>query len=307
MGISFHGISPTHYTEVMLRYPRIGITVKSNLERKEESVLCITDILLAQGVEIFFDPERRSDATAWSIFPEFHEESDIDLLVIIGGDGTILRTIRTFSDFSVPILSINRGTIGFLAELEMHEAAKEIPRMLASNGVIESRSLIHVLIEREGAEFFQGYALNEAVIAQGTIARLVDLKVSVQGEPLTTFHADGLIIATPTGSTAYSLAAGGPIVHPTLAATILTPINPHSFSQKPVVIPSDQTIDVEILTKQNKFQDANVVLTLDGQVYQTLQSRDRIRICGCAKSVRFLRKAQDTFFHTLRQKLKWGE
>jgi NAD+ kinase len=291
----------------MLRYPRVGITVKSNLDEKEESVRCITDILLAQGAQIFFDPERSGDAAAWDGFPKFYSENDIDLLVVIGGDGTILRTVRTFSDFSVPILSINRGTIGFLAELEMHEASEEIPRLLSGSGVIESRSLIHVRVERNGETFFQGYALNEAVIAQGTIARLVDLQVSVQSEPLTTFHADGLIIATPTGSTAYSLAAGGPIVHPTLAATILTPINPHSFSQKPVVIPSDQTIDVEILTKHNKFQDANVVLTLDGQVYQTLQSRDRIRICGCAKTVRFLRKAQDTFFHTLRQKLKWGE
>jgi NAD+ kinase len=291
----------------MLRYPRIGITVKSNLDQKEDSVNSIIEILEKVGAEIYFDEQRRSDVSSWAKFPVFTSERDIDALVIIGGDGTILRTVRTFSDFSVPILSINRGTIGFLAELEMHEANREIPRILAGHGVMESRSLISVSVERDGKPFFSGYALNEAVIAQGTIARLVDLQVSVQQEPLTTFHADGLIIATPTGSTAYSLAAGGPIVHPTLAATILTPINPHSFSQKPVVIPSDQTIDVEILTKQNKFQDANVVLTLDGQVYQTLQSHDRIRICGCAKSVRFLRKAQDTFFHTLRQKLKWGE
>ncbi len=291
----------------MLRYRRIGITVKSSLEQKEESVKFIADILQREGAEILFDPERKGDSPAWSAYPEFHAESDIDLLVVIGGDGTILRTVRTFSDFSVPILSINRGTIGFLAELEMHEAEARVPRILAGEGVIESRSLISVIVERDGQPFFTGLALNEAVIAQGTIARLVDLQVSVQGEPLTTFHADGLIIATPTGSTAYSLAAGGPIVHPTLAATILTPINPHSFSQKPVVIPSDQKITVDILTKQNKFQDANVVLTLDGQVYETLKSRDRIRICGCGKNVQFLRKAQDTFFHTLRQKLKWGE
>ena len=154
---------------------------------------------------------------------------------------------------------------------------------------------------------YSGYALNEAVVAQGTIARLVDLKTEVNGEDLTTFHADGLIIATPTGSTAYSLAAGGPIVHPAQLATILTPINPHSFSQKPIVLPSSDEIKVTVLTKENKFKDAEVILTLDGQVYVPLKNGDVIHASGCKTTVQFLRRKQDTFFGTLRTKLKWGE
>ena len=152
-----------------------------------------------------------------------------------------------------------------------------------------------------------GFALNEAVIAQGTIARLVDLQTTVNDEPLTTFHADGLIIATPTGSTAYNLSAGGPIVHPTLDAMILTPINPHSFSQKPVVIRSDGQVQITIQTTKKKYDDTEVVLTLDGQVYIGLEGGDIITITQDKRSVKFVRRAQDTFFGTLREKLKWGE
>jgi len=288
-------------------YKRVGLTVKSSLERKEDTIAEILSILQSTGVSVLVDAERKTEVQAWKNLPVFCKESEIDLLLVIGGDGTILRSIRILTEFAVPILSINRGTIGFLAELELHEAATELPRMIAGGGVVETRSLIHVSARRNEKQFFAGYALNEAVIAQGTMARLVDLEVSVRGEPLTTFHSDGLIIATPTGSTAYSLAAGGPIVHPTLSATILTPINPHSFSQKPVVIPSEHPVTVQIAMKHVKFQNAQVVLTLDGQVYEPLRSGDSIEILGSGASISLLRKAQDTFFHTLRRKLKWGE
>ena len=173
--------------------------------------------------------------------------------------------------------------------------------------MIEHRGVLQVSATRDGKEIFQGVALNEAVIAQGTIARLVDLKTTVNGEDLTMFHADGLIIATPTGSTAYSLASGGPVVHPTISAMILTPINPHSFSQKPIVLPGDSQEDVEVLTKENKFKDTEVVLTVDGQTYIPLQRGDHVQAHINSQTVQFLRRKQDTFFSTLRKKLRWGE
>jgi NAD+ kinase len=160
---------------------------------------------------------------------------------------------------------------------------------------------------RGDEELLSGFALNEAVIAQGTIARLVDLKTTVNDEPLTTFHADGLIIATPTGSTAYNLSSGGPIVHPTLDAMILTPISPHSFTQKPVVIRSDARVEIKVLTKLSKYKDTDVVLTLDGQIYVRVQEDDRITVTEDKRTVKFLRRERDTFFGTLREKLKWGE
>lgn len=291
----------------MLNYKRVGITVKSGLTYKNESVTKVIDILTSLGADIFIDPARCSDVECMGGFKPFTSEDAIDLLVVVGGDGTILRAIREMKTFSTPILSVNRGTVGFLAETELDEAEVIIPKLLMGEGEIEKRSILSVTAMRGSEEVFSGFALNEAVIAQGTIARLVDLRTRVNGEDLTSFHADGLIISTPTGSTAYSLAAGGPIVHPSLSATILTPINPHSFSQKPVVIPSHQEITVEVMTKSNKFQDTEVVLTVDGQVYVPLQNGDTVKTCACGDTVQFLRRKQDTFFGTLRTKLKWGE
>ncbi|PIQ76512.1 NAD(+) kinase [Candidatus Peregrinibacteria bacterium CG10_big_fil_rev_8_21_14_0_10_49_24] len=291
----------------MLQYKRIGVTVKSGLTYKNESVSKVLTILTDLGAVIYTDPTRLSDVDCSKDFAQFHSEDDIDLLVVIGGDGTILRAIRELRTFKTPILSVNRGTVGFLAETEIADADTIIPRLLTGEGVLENRSILSVVATRGTKNVFEGFALNEAVIAQGTIARLVDLRTMVNGEDLTSYHADGLIIATPTGSTAYSLAAGGPIVHPTLAATILTPINPHSFSQKPVVIPSNQKVTVEVMTKSNKFKDTEVVLTVDGQVYVPLENGDKVTACACGDTVKFLRLKQDTFFHTLREKLKWGE
>jgi len=232
---------------------------------------------------------------------------DLDLLIVIGGDGTILRSVREMKDFSIPILSVNWGTVGFLSEIKLDEAEELIPLLLTGGAVIEERGILDVVAKRDGQELFSGHALNEAVIAQGTIARLVDLRTKVNDEELTTFNADGLIISTPTGSTAYSLAAGGPVVYPTLKAMILTPINPYSFGQKPIVIPGDAVVEIEVLTKENKFQDTEVVLTVDGQVYVPLQRGDTVHAHVNSKTIKFLRRKQDTFFSTLRTKLKWGE
>lgn len=290
----------------MLQFKRIGITAKSGLEERNQSVALMLGILRALGADIWIDPKRPDILPSGEDIPPYGDD-DIDLLLVIGGDGTILRAARELPNLSVPILSVNRGTVGFLAETEIEETEEVLPILLSGGGVIEERSMLEISALRGDEVYFSSYALNEAVIAQGSIARLVDLKTTVRGEELTSFHADGLIIATPTGSTAYSLAAGGPIVHPSLAATILTPINPHSFSQKPIVIPSDQDVEVEVVAQPSKFHDAEVILTLDGQVSFPLQSGDKIRACGCGKNIRFLRRAQDTFFATLRAKLKWGE
>jgi NAD+ kinase len=291
----------------MVQYKRVGVTVKSGLEDKCKTVDAIVSILQQAGVEVLMDPKRIGALDCATNLPEFSSEKEIDLLLVIGGDGTILRAVRELSDCSVPILSINKGRVGFLAECEFDDAAQLIPKFINGEGILDERRLINILAMRGDKEIISGFALNEAVIAQGTIARLVDLETSVNGEPLTTFHADGLIIATPTGSTAYSLSSGGPIVHPTLEAMILTPISPHSFSQKPVVIRSDAKVQIKVNTKLKKYEDTKVVLTLDGQVYVALEGNDIITITKDKRCVKFLRGKKDTFFGTLRDKLKWGE
>lgn len=291
----------------MLAFKKIGITVKSDIDERDEAVKKVLQVLKKEGVEMCMDAKRCDNLPSAKGLPTFEHEKGIDLLLVIGGDGTILRAVRELEDFSIPILCVNRGAVGFLAETNMTEVETVLPKLLRGEGVIEERSVLHIVAKRGSEELFNGVVLNEAVISQGSIARLVDLKTGINDEELTTFRADGLIIATPTGSTAYSLAAGGPIVHPRMHASILTPINSHSFSQKPIVIPGDQEIEVEVLAKDNKFGDIEVSLTLDGQTYVTLQRHDRIHAKMNTKTVKFLRRKQDTFYETLREKLKWGE
>lgn len=291
----------------MQSFKRVGITAKSGLNDKCASVQHVVDILKREGVEIFLEKSRRDEILLNTELPSYEHDGELDLLIVLGGDGTILRSVRELTACTAPLLSINRGTVGFLAELEYAEAEEFIPKFLRGEGIIDERNLLHVTATRGEQTLLSGIALNEAVIAQGTIARLVDLQTTVNGEALTTFHADGLIISTPTGSTAYNLSAGGPIVHPNLEATILTPINPHSFTQKPVVIRSDAVVEIQVQTKANKYKDSDVILTLDGQVYAGLLRGDTVRIVKDPRTVKFLRKSQDTFFATLRNKLKWGE
>lgn len=290
----------------MLAYPRIGVTVKSTLDEKDNAVWRILQILHEEGVQVFLDAERLSGLPCIRDYAPLRDGVPMDLLIVIGGDGTILRAVRELRGFRVPILSVNRGAVGFLAETRLEESDTLIRQLLHGGGVIEERALLHVEVIRDQTSTLQGYVLNEAVIAQGAIARLMDLRASINEEPLATFHADGLIIATPTGSTAYSLSAGGPIVHPRLHAMILTPLNPHSFSQKPIVVPGASRIDVQVWTHENKFSDHQVSLTLDGQTYISLQRLDTVRVFMGGETVRFLRRREDTFFSTLRAKLQWG-
>lgn len=290
-----------------MRFVAVGITARSDIDNREAVLKTVVDIIEKTGARALID-DKRCRTNDLQKQPSFLSTNDIDLLLVLGGDGTILRTVREFPGLNVPILSINRGTVGFLAELTMEEAPVMLPAFLQGDeGVIEKRSMIDIQARRGKEEIFHGSVLNEAVISQGAISRLIDLQTSVNGDPLATFHADGVIIATPTGSTAYSLAAGGPIVHPSLEATILTPINPHSFSQKPIVLPAENDVSVTIMTKQNKFQDVQISLTLDGQTYVTLQRGDIVHAISSKHSAQFLRRKAETFFGTLRTKLKWGE
>lgn len=292
----------------MRKFRRIGLTVKSDLAGKEAVLRRITDILQAQHAVIVVDAKRtKGIACVQRLRAMKSQKPAIDLLIVIGGDGTIFRAVRELGDCAVPILGINRGAIGFLAEIDFEDVETILPKLLQGHGSVEQRQLLSVTVLRKGRAVFAGRALNEAVIAQGAIARLLYLKANVRGEALTTYRADGLIVSTPTGSTAYSLSAGGPVVHPRLPALILTPINPHSFTQKPIVLPGTDTVDVEVLQKENRFIDSEVSLTLDGQAYYPLRRFDRVVVATDPHRVKFLRRNQDTFFHTLRTKLKWGD
>lgn len=291
-----------------LAFQKIGITARSDIADQTSAVDRIIQIVTDLGAEVFLDAKRCS-GEKYPSFSCLDIDGKLDLMIVIGGDGTILRTVREMQTLDTPILAINKGTVGFLTSMTMDEAPDVLPSILhgTEEMTIEKRSILNIDVCRKHKVVWNGKALNEAVVSQGAIARLVDLEARVNDRELTTFHADGIIIATPTGSTAYSLAAGGPIVHPQLPAMIVTPINPHSFSQKPIVLPSDTTVTVSIVPKRKKFDDIHISLTLDGQIYHTLESDDVVRATMPQLTVKFLHRRCDTFYGTLRDKLKWGD
>jgi len=277
-----------------------------DIEDKEKIVTDVINAISNTEANVLLDPER-CNIPSLSNHKQFKSLEELDLIIVIGGDGSILRTIQEMTNFDTPLLTINRGTVGFLAECDIDEIDKIVPNLISDYGIIEERRMLSCKVVRDKKEILNGHVLNEVVISQGAIARLIELKTSINNNPLTTFRADGLIIATPTGSTAYNLAAGGPIVHPQAGETILTPINAHAFSQKPLAIPSDEVIDIEILPRETKFEHIEVSLTFDGQVHNSLLRGDLVHIEKYPEKVKFLRKDGDSFYETLREKLGWGE
>lgn len=287
-------------------YSRIALTSRSNFEDKEKVLKGIVDLIEDTGVEVCVDEERCA-LPSLKNYKKFKEPKDVDLIIVVGGDGTILRTVNRMKDFGTPLLTVNRGTLGFLTECDTGECEEVISELLSGSGILEERAMLACNVIRDGQEIIKGHALNEVVISQGAIARLFDLKTKVNGVLLTTFRADGIIISTPTGSTAYNLAAGGPIVHPHCCDTIITPINAHTLSKKPLAVPSDTEIEVEIILKESSRDDVKISLTLDGQTHYELEKGDRVTVGPHAEKIRFLKRKEDAFYETLRGKLGWGE
>ena len=284
----------------------VGLTSKLHLANKDAIIGSVVAALRPMGVEIRVDAHTIGDIPCAEGFAPIRDVAELDVLVAVGGDGTMLRSIRELKPGTVPVVAVNAGSVGFLSEMPLADVAERLPRLLAGNGIIEHRTCLDADVLRDGETVFSCTALNDVVISQGTISRLLDLKASIGGQFLATYHADGLIVATPTGSTAYSLAAGGPVVHPVVNALILTPINPHSFTQKPIVLPGDSTVEVDITDPGvPAFDNATVGLTVDGQMYHPLRPGDRVAVRTGA-AVHFLRENSDAFYRALRTKLKWG-
>ncbi len=226
-----------------------------------------------------------------------------DFIVVMGGDGTILSVARHYGSLGIPILGVNMGGLGFLTEIsldELHPCLKEY--VLPGKFEVEERMILTVTLIRGGETIWQENVLNDAVINKGALARIAELTTWIDGENLTTYRADGLIVSTPTGSTAYTLSAGGPIAYPTLRHIILLPICPHTLSNRPIILPETVTVAV---TLDEKVQD--VYLTLDGQVGRELKPQDRLEVRSGPYNVRLVKSPRRSHFEILRTKLGWGE
>jgi NAD+ kinase len=226
----------------------------------------------------------------------------IDGLVVLGGDGTLLGAARRLGPAGTPILGVNLGGLGFLTGVPLDHLYPVMEMMVQGKLAVESRVMLETKVIRDGNEVVRFPVLNDVVVNKRTLARIVDLDVSINGEFLTTFRADGLIISTPTGSTAYNLAAGGPIVYPTMEAFILTPICPFTLTNRPILIPDTAVIQ----TRMGRQSDRRVLLTFDGQVGFDFQPGDEAVMYKSGTKIQLLRPPQYSYFEVLRTKLMWG-
>jgi NAD+ kinase len=225
-----------------------------------------------------------------------------DLLIVLGGDGTLLSAARMAVERKVPILAVNLGGLGFLTTVPQEEIYLILEEIFTNKHRVSERVMLEAEIVRGGAVIRRQIALNDAVLNKAALARIMDLELRVDGEYVTTYKADGLILSTPTGSTAYSLAAGGPIVYPIVEAFVVTPICPHTLTNRPLVIPDSAKLEIDF-----KAEDDAVFLTLDGQVGIELARGDHIVVRKAVEKLYLVRPARKTYYEILRTKLKWGE
>ncbi len=226
-----------------------------------------------------------------------------DLVVVLGGDGTLLAAARAFAHTHIPLLSVNLGSLGFLTEIPLADMYATLQAWCDGTASIEVRNMMRAELYCGGDKLTRQWdALNDVVVAKGTIARMADFAVEIDQQPVATFRADGIILSTPTGSTAYNLSAGGPIVMPTVNAMLVTPICPHLLTIRPIVVPGESAISVRVTGVPNE-----TYLTVDGQEAVPMHVGDEVHCCRSEYSVRLLRLKPNGLFNVLRSKLKWGE
>ena len=279
----------------------IGLVVK----RTDEARAAAKDLsawLTGRGLSVFMDePEPIGNDTGSRAETERRIPADVDLIVVLGGDGTLLYAARTTRHTGAPLLGVNLGGLGFLAEIGLKDLYPTLENILAGDFRVEHRMMLSVSVERRGQTVASYTVLNDAVINKGALARILNLKVRIDGREATAYRADGLIVSTPTGSTAYNLAAGGPIVHPAHETILLTPICPFTLSNRPLILPVFMEVQVEVDPKATR-----TVLTADGQSYCDLEPGDVIRIVRADTRLAIIKSPYRDYFEILRTKLGWG-
>jgi NAD+ kinase len=286
---------------------RVGIVAKSHLREATTHLVDIAEWLRARGVQAVFETETAQLMPASAdraVAGKSALASGVDMVLVLGGDGTLLSMADCIGEASsgIPILGVNFGSLGFLTEITLPELYPSLEAALDGRAHVENRMMLRSTTERDGRTLARLIALNDAVITKTARSRMIDLSVSVGDEFVTRVKADGLIIATPTGSTAYNLAAGGPIVHPNVDALILTPIAPHTLTNRPVVIPATSAVRVQ----PNMEERDEVFVTFDGQAGFQLQAGDEITVRRAETPLRLIRPSTRSYFEVLRTKLKWG-
>jgi NAD+ kinase len=287
---------------------RIGIAVKPKLVEARETLAEVSAWLRERRVETVWTTEAATlvDGGDRKVVEREALPAHVDVVLVLGGDGTLLSMAKAIAEGGrdVPILAVNFGSLGFLTEITRPEILSSLDAVLNSRATHDLRMMLKATATRQGQVALSHMALNDVVFTRTALSRMIELSVSVGDQFVTTVKADGLIVATPTGSTAYNLAAGGPIVHPSMDALVLTPIAPHMLTNRPIVIPTEREVRVRS-TSSNAGDE--VYVTVDGQTGFGMQEGDEIAIAKSERPLRLIRSTTRSYFEVLRQKLKWNE
>ncbi|QJE00403.1 NAD kinase [Massilia forsythiae] len=281
----------------------IALVVRHNTAGIDEPVRAIVDFLRGAGYRAVFEAETATHVGVDGVEAMSVEQigEQAHTAIVIGGDGTMLGIARQLARYHTPLIGINQGRLGFMTDIPIDRMLPALGEILNGKATAEERSLLEARILREGKQIHCSVAVNDVVVARGTGAGMAELKVTVDGQFMYNQRSDGLIVSTPTGSTAYALSAGGPLLHPTLAGTVLVPIAPHALSNRPIVVPDTSEIVVEIMNGRD------ISVNFDMQTVASLQHGDQIVISRSPDTITFLHPEGWSYYHTLREKLHWNE
>ena len=285
----------------------IGVIVKPHQPDALETLCALTKWLSDRGLAFVGLPEiareqiEHKTGCKVQIVREDEMAARVDLMLVLGGDGTMIATGRMLGDNQIPVIGVNYGGLGYLAEFPIEEMFPALEAILAGQYKVQQRLMLRVELWRGDELVSENRVLNDVVINKSALARIIEMEAYLNDQFVNLFRADGLIVATPTGSTAYNLSAGGPIIFPSMNAMVITPICPFTLSNRPIVVPDDSVIEVRLITEKEE-----VALTLDGQVGFSLQAGDRILIRKSDTAFNLVQPPNRNYFEVLRNKLKWG-
>jgi len=285
-------------------FKKVGVITTSNAKATKTTLVELVSYLSVHDHDIILDKScakliKKND---YKIFDIDELGNHCDLVIAIGGDGTMLKASRSLCNFDVPLLGINLGHVGFLADIPADNISKSLDEIMNGNYVEDIRFLLNGEVFRKNKCIYDGHALNDIVIQKWNIAHLLELKTYINGAFVHIHRSDGMIVSSPTGSTAYALAGGGPIVQPSLNALLLVPICPHSLTNRPIVIDGESTIEIVVTTREAD----NARLAIDGEAKLELASNDRIRVNKKDKNIKLIHPPEHDQFHILREKLNWS-
>ncbi|HKP35253.1 MAG TPA: NAD(+)/NADH kinase [Pyrinomonadaceae bacterium] len=286
---------------------RIGVVVKPHQPDALDTLCRLTEWLNQRAIKLVGGPSldrehiEHKTGCAVETVPDDELARNADLILVLGGDGTMIATARMIGDVEIPVIGVNYGGLGYLAEFRIEEMFTALESILAGDYKLESRLTLEVELRRSDELITHNRVLNDVVVNKSALARIIEIETYLNEQFLNSFRADGLIVSTPTGSTAYNLSAGGPIIYPSMNAVVITPICPFTLSNRPIVVPDDSVIEVRLMTRNEE-----VALTLDGQVGFPLQVGDRLTIRKSEATFNLVQPANRNYFDVLRDKLKWG-